>query len=107
MRLTDSPWTSDARIDVAGGTGDMALRILDHVQEQYTDKKTIVQVVDINGQMLKEGYKKTMYHKSQLLQAHHGRPSYRCTSSSFPLLSAAWSCSSSELVSERSGCRRI
>lgn len=54
-------------IDVAGGTGDIALRILDHARENYADRETSVEVVDINGQMLKEGYrrfKKTMYHNS-------------------------------------------
>lgn len=54
-------------IDVAGGTGDIALRILDFAREKYADRETSVEVVDINGQMLKEGYrrvKKTMYHNS-------------------------------------------
>lgn len=56
-------------IDVAGGTGDIALRILDHARENYADRETTVEVVDINGQMLKEGFrrfKKTMYHNSEL-----------------------------------------
>ncbi len=55
-------------IDVAGGTGDIALRILDHAREKYADRETTVEVVDINAEMLKEGYKrfkKTMYHNSQ------------------------------------------
>lgn len=59
-------------IDVAGGTGDIALRILDHAREKYADRETTVEVVDINGQMLKEGFrrfKKTMYHNSQFLQS--------------------------------------
>ncbi|KAI0287958.1 UbiE/COQ5 methyltransferase [Russula brevipes] len=54
-------------IDVAGGTGDVALRILDHVRETYGDRETRVDVVDINGEMLKEGharFKKTMYHNT-------------------------------------------
>jgi 2-methoxy-6-polyprenyl-1,4-benzoquinol methylase len=56
-------------IDLAGGTGDIALRILDHAREKYADRETSVDVVDINGEMLKEGYKrfkKTMYHNSTL-----------------------------------------
>ena len=56
-------------IDVGGGTGDIALRILDYARENYTDQETSVEVVDINGQMLKEGFrrfKKTMYHSSEL-----------------------------------------
>ncbi|KAI0081579.1 UbiE/COQ5 methyltransferase [Panus rudis PR-1116 ss-1] len=54
-------------IDVAGGTGDIALRILDYAREQYADRETSVDIVDINGEMLKEGYKrfkKTMYHNT-------------------------------------------
>jgi 2-methoxy-6-polyprenyl-1,4-benzoquinol methylase len=57
-------------IDVAGGTGDIALRILDHARENYADRESSVEVVDINAQMLKEGFrrfKKTMYHNSQYL----------------------------------------
>jgi len=56
-------------LDVAGGTGDIALRILDYAREKYADRETTVEVVDINAQMLKEGYrrfKQTMYHNSQL-----------------------------------------
>lgn len=56
-------------IDVAGGTGDIALRILDHARERYADRETAVDVVDINTEMLKAGYvrfKKTMYHNSAL-----------------------------------------
>ena len=54
-------------IDVAGGTGDIALRILDHARERHFDRETSVDVVDINGEMLKEGFKRfkqTMYHNS-------------------------------------------
>lgn len=52
-------------IDVAGGTGDIALRILDWSREKYGERGTSVDVVDINGGMLAEGQKrfaKTMYH---------------------------------------------
>lgn len=58
-------------IDVGGGTGDIALRILDHAKDNYYDRETTVEVVDINAQMLKEGYKRfkqTMYHNSKLLE---------------------------------------
>lgn len=54
-------------IDVAGGTGDVALRVLDYARETYGDRETRVDVVDINGEMLREGqkrFKKTMYHNS-------------------------------------------
>lgn len=57
-------------IDVAGGTGDIALRILDFAREKYACRDTTVDVVDINSQMLKEGvkrFKKTMYHNSESL----------------------------------------
>ena len=58
---------AELSVDVAGGTGDIALRILDHAREKYADRETAVDVVDINGEMLKEGFKrfkKTMYHNS-------------------------------------------
>ncbi|KAF8262540.1 ubiE/COQ5 methyltransferase family-domain-containing protein [Lactarius quietus] len=54
-------------IDVAGGTGDVALRVLDHAREIYGDRGTRVDVVDINGEMLREGqkrFKTTMYHST-------------------------------------------
>lgn len=54
-------------LDVAGGTGDIALRILDHAREKYADRETVVEIADINTEMLREGYKrfkKTMYHNS-------------------------------------------
>ncbi|KAI4525284.1 UbiE/COQ5 methyltransferase [Schizophyllum commune Loenen D] len=60
-------------IDVAGGTGDIALRILDYAREKYADRETTVDVADINGEMLKEGYKrfkKTMYHNTPQVAFH-------------------------------------
>ncbi|KAF8724905.1 hypothetical protein AX14_008472 [Amanita brunnescens Koide BX004] len=60
-------------IDVAGGTGDIALRMLDYARETYADRETTVEVVDINGEMLKEGYrnfKKTMYHNTPQISFH-------------------------------------
>lgn len=54
-------------LDVAGGTGDIALRILDYAREKYSDRETTVDIADINPEMLKEGhtrFKKTMYHNS-------------------------------------------
>ncbi|KAI0322427.1 UbiE/COQ5 methyltransferase [Amylostereum chailletii] len=60
-------------IDVAGGTGDIALRMLDHAREKYADRETSVDVVDINAEMLKEGYKrfkKTMYHNTPQISFH-------------------------------------
>ena len=54
-------------IDVAGGTGDIALRILDYARERHYDRETSVDVVDINPKMLKSGqkrFKQTMYYNS-------------------------------------------
>lgn len=61
-------------LDVAGGTGDIALRILDHAREEYADRETSVEILDINAEMLKEGYKKfkkTMYHNSMHMLLLH------------------------------------
>lgn len=52
-------------LDVAGGTGDIAQRLLDHARCRYADRDVHVHVVDINGQMLDEGrrrFRQTMYH---------------------------------------------
>lgn len=57
-------------MDVAGGTGDIALRMLDWTRENYADRETKIEIVDINPEMLKEGerrFKKTMYYNSELL----------------------------------------
>lgn len=42
-------------LDVAGGTGDIAFRHLDHATDINFDHETTVQVVDINPEMLKVG----------------------------------------------------
>lgn len=52
-------------LDVAGGTGDIAIRLLDHAKDKWADRETSVIVLDINPEMLEEGKKrfaKTMYH---------------------------------------------
>ena len=54
-------------LDVAGGTGDIAMRILDHARTKYGDRNTSVAMLDINPEMLQEGKKRfaqTMYHNS-------------------------------------------
>lgn len=54
-------------LDVAGGTGDIAMRILDHARTNYGDRDTSVAMLDINPEMLQEGKKRfaqTMYHNS-------------------------------------------
>lgn len=55
-------------LDVAGGTGDIALRILDSARERWADRETSVRLLDINPEMLAEGqkrFKKTMYYNSE------------------------------------------
>jgi len=74
-------------IDVAGGTGDIALRILDYARERKADRDLTVDVVDINPDMLKEGqkrFRKTMYHASERFYSTHTRYTHSliCPSSS-------------------------
>ena len=45
-------------LDVAGGTGDIAFRILDHATNVNGDLKTKVTIADINPDMLAEGRKR-------------------------------------------------
>jgi 2-methoxy-6-polyprenyl-1,4-benzoquinol methylase len=54
-------------LDVAGGTGDIALRILDRAREKYSNRDIQVEIVDLNMEMLDEGRKrvaKTLYYNS-------------------------------------------
>ncbi|KAG9048973.1 2-hexaprenyl-6-methoxy-1,4-benzoquinone methyltransferase [Tulasnella sp. UAMH 9824] len=54
-------------LDMAGGTGDIAMRMLDHAREKYADRTTSVLISDINPDMLKEGMRRvrqTMYHNT-------------------------------------------
>ncbi|KAF4550025.1 2-methoxy-6-polyprenyl-1,4-benzoquinol methylase-like protein [Elsinoe fawcettii] len=51
----DSPWRI---LDIAGGTGDIALRMLDHCTQINSDTKSHVTVSDINPSMLAEGRKR-------------------------------------------------
>ncbi|KAH9459047.1 hypothetical protein Pst134EA_019197 [Puccinia striiformis f. sp. tritici] len=58
-------------LDVAGGTADIGLRILDHARLQHSDRNTKVTILDINPNMLQEGQKKvnqTMYHNTDQIQ---------------------------------------
>ncbi|KAF8322729.1 ubiquinone/menaquinone biosynthesis methyltransferase UbiE [Clavulina sp. PMI_390] len=51
-------------LDVAGGSGDISMRILDHAREKFADRETHVTVSDINPDMLEEGkrrFKQSMY----------------------------------------------
>ena len=45
-------------LDVAGGTGDIALRMLDHATHINKDNDTRVMISDINADMLEEGKKR-------------------------------------------------
>jgi 2-methoxy-6-polyprenyl-1,4-benzoquinol methylase len=45
-------------LDIAGGTGDIALRMLEHATLVNGDNRTSVTVSDINGDMLAEGRKR-------------------------------------------------
>jgi 2-methoxy-6-polyprenyl-1,4-benzoquinol methylase len=55
-------------LDVAGGTGDIALKILDKAREKYGNRDVEVEIVDLNEGMLHEGQKrvaKTVYYNSE------------------------------------------
>ena len=55
-------------LDVAGGTGDIALRILDRAREKFGSRDVEVEVVDLTEGMLVEGRKrvaKTLYYNSE------------------------------------------
>jgi 2-methoxy-6-polyprenyl-1,4-benzoquinol methylase len=47
-------------LDVAGGTGDIAFRLLDHATKVNGDIKTKVTISDINADMLQEGRKRSL-----------------------------------------------
>ncbi|KAJ5105718.1 hypothetical protein NUU61_003065 [Penicillium alfredii] len=47
-------------LDIAGGTGDIAFRMLDHATNINHDLETRVTISDINGDMLAEGRKRSL-----------------------------------------------
>jgi 2-methoxy-6-polyprenyl-1,4-benzoquinol methylase len=47
-------------LDIAGGTGDIAFRMLDHATNIHSDHSTKVTVADINPDMLAEGHKRAL-----------------------------------------------
>ena len=47
-------------LDIAGGTGDIAFRMLDHATNIHGDQNTKVTVADINPDMLAEGRKRAL-----------------------------------------------
>jgi 2-methoxy-6-polyprenyl-1,4-benzoquinol methylase len=71
-RDSESAWNI---LDVAGGTGDIAFRMLDHATNINGDLKTKVTIADINADMLAEGQKRalhTPYGKSNRLSFMEG-----------------------------------
>jgi 2-methoxy-6-polyprenyl-1,4-benzoquinol methylase len=59
-----NPGSSEGRgwdiLDIAGGTGDIAFRMLDHATSVNGDLKTKITVADINADMLVEGKKRAL-----------------------------------------------
>lgn len=59
-----NPGSSDGKgwniLDIAGGTGDIAFRMLDHATNVKGDMNTKVTVMDINPDMLAEGEKRAL-----------------------------------------------
>ncbi|KAL6247493.1 2-hexaprenyl-6-methoxy-1,4-benzoquinone methyltransferase [Rhinocladiella similis] len=71
-RTDDKGWSI---LDVAGGTGDIAFRMLDHATNVNLDLNTRVTIADINPDMLAEGQKRaleTPYGKSGRLSFMQG-----------------------------------
>ena len=62
--LTSPSSSSDGKgwniLDIAGGTGDIAFRMLDHASHINNDAHTNVTVADINPDMLAEGKKRSL-----------------------------------------------
>ena len=48
-------------LDIAGGTGDIAFRLLDHASTIHSDNSTHVTVADINPDMLAKGRKRAVH----------------------------------------------
>ncbi|CAN6666122.1 2-methoxy-6-polyprenyl-1,4-benzoquinol methylase, mitochondrial [Trichomonascus vanleenenianus] len=54
-------------LDVAGGTGDIAFRIMDHAARIHGDRESVMNVVDINAEMLGEGEKRSKTQSTYLV----------------------------------------
>ncbi|KAL7421711.1 2-hexaprenyl-6-methoxy-1,4-benzoquinone methyltransferase [Cryptotrichosporon argae] len=70
-----APGPAFSCLDVAGGTGDIALRLLDRAREKFGSRDVRVEVVDLNEEMLDEGRKrvaKTMYYNTPQITFTHG-----------------------------------
>lgn len=62
-------------LDVAGGTGDIALRLLDRAREKFGSRDIEVEVVDLTENMLHEGRKRvaqTLYYNTPQITFTHG-----------------------------------
>ncbi|XAO23734.1 hypothetical protein I312_102514 [Cryptococcus bacillisporus CA1280] len=62
-------------LDVAGGTGDIALKLLDRAKDKFACRDIEVEIVDLNEGMLNEGRKrvaKTMYYNTPQIKFTHG-----------------------------------
>lgn len=53
-----APGPGTKLLDVAGGTGDIAMRFLDYCRNIHHDNTASVTMVDINAHMLEEGKKR-------------------------------------------------
>lgn len=63
---TMAPGPGTKLLDVAGGTGDIALRFLEYCQKYHNDTTAHVRVVDINPNMLAHGAQR--YQKTKFIQ---------------------------------------
>ncbi|KAE8216036.1 hypothetical protein CF327_g745 [Tilletia walkeri] len=80
-------------LDVAGGTGDIAMRILDHARETHGDRDIKVTMLDINPKMLWEGQrrvKKTMYWNTPQIDFRLGNAESLGGTMSVPLAPASY-----------------
>ncbi|KAF9289579.1 2-hexaprenyl-6-methoxy-1,4-benzoquinone methyltransferase [Linnemannia elongata] len=72
---TLAPTPGTKLLDVAGGTGDIAMRFLDYCKETHGDSTAQVTVFDINPNMLevgKERFTKTPYHNTSQVSFMEG-----------------------------------
>ena len=65
-------------LDIAGGTGDIAFRLLEHAKSVHGDTQTKVTVADINPAMLDEGRKRAASSSSTIITqpSHESRLSF-------------------------------
>ncbi|KAA8644497.1 hypothetical protein EYZ11_003023 [Aspergillus tanneri] len=74
-RDTDTTGRGWNILDIAGGTGDIAFRMLDHATNINHDQETRVTIADINPEMLAEGKKRsiqTPYYNTKRLSFMEG-----------------------------------